>query len=104
MIELVSRWRYDGRGRQQPADLRRRRIGGSLQRHIAGQHQHRHAAFADRFTDGNLERARHLVGTRHKFTIVTALLEEPLRMRLLKIAAADLRRWNVCGDAEYRNA
>ena len=51
--------------------------------------------------DGDLEDARHLIGDRNEFTVVTALSKEILRMRLLKIAAADLGRWDVRGDSEH---
>ena len=103
-VEIVSRGRHDRRGRQQPVELRRRRIAGGLQRDVAGQHQHRHAALADGLADRDLEGARHLVGARDELAIVAAFLEQQLRVRLLKIAAADLGRWNLRGDAEHGHA
>ena len=88
-----------GGGGSKPGGLGRRRIGGGLQRDVAGHHHHRHAALADRLADRDLERARHLVGAGDQLAIMAALLEQRLRMRLLEIAAADLGRRDLRGDA-----
>ena len=48
--------------------------------------------------------ARHLIGRRDELAIVAALLEKRLRVRLLKIAAADLGRGDVRGDGEHGDA
>jgi DNA-binding HxlR family transcriptional regulator len=57
---------------------------GAGESSIARQHQHRNTALPDRLAHRDIERAWHLVGARYQFTIVTALLEKTLRMRLLK--------------------
>ena len=61
-----------GAARQQARDFRRRRVGGRLQRDIAGHHHDRDAALADRLADRDLERARHLVGAGDQLAIVAA--------------------------------
>src|SRR6202035_169301 len=86
--------------------IRRVRISsrsGWLQRDVAGDDDHRNAAIGDSLTDRELQRALHLIGTGHKLAIVTALLEQLLRMRLLEISGADLARWDLRGDGEDRH-
>ena len=39
--------------------------------------------------------SRHLLRLRHEFAVVAAILEQMLRMRLLKIAASDLMARNL---------
>jgi hypothetical protein len=75
-----------------------------LQRDIAGNHQYRHAALAGRLTDGNLERARHLVGAGDQLAIVAALFEQRLRVCFLKIPGSDLGRRDLRGDGKHRHA
>ena len=89
-FELISRWRCDRRGLQQPVDLQWRRFSGRLKRDVPWQDHHRHAPFAYRFADCNLEHARHLVGAGHKLTVMAAFLEQCLRMGFLEVAAANL--------------
>jgi hypothetical protein len=103
-FEIPARRRDHRCGRQQPLDLGRRRIAGGLQRHVTGQHEHRHAAPADGLADRDLEGARRLVRARHELAEMAALLEQELRMGLLKIAAADLGRRDLRGDAEHGHA
>src|SRR5262245_65769843 len=50
----------------------------------------------------HLQGARHLVGAGDQLAKMAALLEQLLRMRLLKIAGADFRRWNLRRDGEHR--
>ena len=101
----LGRLRHDGRWRRkQKWRLRRRRRQSRLQRDVAGDHDHRHAALADRFADGHLERARHLPRAGDQLAIVAALLEEVLRMGFLEISGADLRRRDVGGNHQHRHA
>src|SRR5262245_20633761 len=52
----------------------------------------------------HLQGARHLVGAGDQLAKMAALLEQLLRMRLLKIAGADFRRWNLRRDSQHRHA
>jgi hypothetical protein len=54
-------------------------------------------------TDRKLQRALHLAGSGNKLAIVTAFLEQLVRMRLLEIIRADLTRWDLRSDGEYRH-
>ena len=75
-----------------------------MQCHVAGQHHHRHAALADGLADRDLQHTRHLAGARDELAVVATLLEQRLRVRLLEIAAANLGRRDLRGNAEHRNA
>jgi hypothetical protein len=103
-IEIGRRWRDDGHGRQEPTRRGRRRFGCTLQCHVARQHHHRHAALADGLANRNLQHTRHLAGGRDELAVVAAFLEQRFRMRLLEIAAADLSRGDLRGDAEHWDA
>src|SRR5229473_3125614 len=104
LFEVLARWRDDWRRQQQVGRFGRWRIGGRLQRHIAGNDDDGHAALADGFADRNFEHARHLVGAGHQFAIMAALPKQLLRMRFLEIAGADLGRGDVRGDRQYWHA
>jgi len=75
---------------QQAFCFRHRRVRGGMERHVPWYHYDRDAAIADRLPDGDLKGARHLIGPRNQFAIVTALLEQSLRMSFLEISGADL--------------
>src|SRR5207245_1727330 len=79
-------------------------LDGIPQRDISRQDDHRDTAPRDCGLHRNLEDAGHLFGLRHHLTVVAALGEQMLRMGLLKVAASDLRAWNVRGDGEHRDA
>jgi hypothetical protein len=69
---------------------------------VARQHDHRHAAFLDGRAHRTLQHAWKLRRVRNQFDEVTALLEQLLRMRFLKVAEPDFRRRNMRGDGQYR--
>src|ERR1700739_3823604 len=96
--------RHGGPGWQEIRSARIGCRGGRLQRDIAGDDDHGNAAIGDSLTDRKLQRALHLIGTGYKLAIVTAFLEQLLRMRLLEISGADLARWDLGGNCEYRHA
>ena len=80
-----------------------RRFGGPFtQRYIAGQHDHGHAALLDGGAHRALQHARKLRRVGDQFDEVAALLEQVLRMGFLKVAEADFRRRNMCGDRQHR--
>ena len=62
-IEIEPVWRYNRRKWQQPLCLERGRIRCRLQGDVAWDDHNRHATLANRFVDGDLEDARHLIGT-----------------------------------------
>ena len=76
---------------------------GLLERDVAGEHQHRDAGLAHRGLNGNLEKARHLAGMRDHFAEVAAVGEEPFRMGLLEVSAAELGARYVRSDREDRD-
>jgi hypothetical protein len=61
-------------------------------------------ALADRFADGHVEHARNLLSAGDELAVMAALLEQHLRMRLLEVAGADLRRGNVRRDGKNGHA
>src|SRR5580704_16023376 len=103
-VDLRLRRRHDRSGRQQAGDLRRWTVRGCLERHVAWHDDHGDASLAHCFSDRDFKDSRHLMSTRDQFAIVTALFEKSLWMGLLKIARADLRRWDLRRDAKYRHA
>ena len=66
-------------------------VGCFAERHIAGQNDHGHALLFDRRVHRGGQNAWKLRRVRHEFDVVTALLEELLRMRLLKVTEANFR-------------
>ena len=55
----------------------------------------------DRRSHGDAEHARHLFGLRDQFAVVTAILEQVLRVGLLEIAAAEFAAGYLGRDGEY---
>ncbi|MNU90924.1 hypothetical protein D3C71_808040 [compost metagenome] len=74
-----------------------------FERHVTRQHHHRHAAIKDRFTHGDGHHLRDLLRRGDQFAIVATFTEQLLRMRLLKIAAADFARRNMRRYRQHRN-
>ncbi len=99
-VEL-GRWRHARR--DLVADLARRRFGYRLQRDVAGQHDHGHAALLDRGADRPIEHARELLRVADQLDEVAALAEQLLRMRFLEVAEPDLRGRDVRRDREHRH-
>ena len=101
----IDAWRHRDRlAGQQASRFRRRRVRGGLKRHVARNHHDRDAAIADRLPDRDLQNAGHLVGPRDQLTIVTALLEQVLRMGFLEISGADLGRRDLRRNRKHRHA
>jgi hypothetical protein len=83
-------------GRQQRGRLQRARpcghfIGRLAERDVAGQHDHGDALLLDRRVHRGGQYARELRRIGHQFDVVTAFLEQLLRMCFLKVAEADFR-------------
>jgi hypothetical protein len=80
-----------------------RQFGGAFaQRHIARQHDNRHAALLDSGAHRARQHARKLRGGGHHFHVMAALLEQLLWVRFLKVAQTDFGRRNVRGDGKHR--
>ena len=92
-----------GRGGSKPPILASGASDAACSATSPGMHDHRDAALADRLANGDFEGARHLLRIGHQFAIVAAFLEQRLRMGLLEIAGADLRRRNLRGDRQHRH-
>src|SRR5216684_2694746 len=97
-------WHRDGLAGQQARYFRRRRVYGGLKCYIAWNHNHRDAAVAHRLPDRDLQNAGHLFGPRDQLTIVTALLEQHLRMGFLEISGAELGRRDLRRNGKHRYA
>ena len=80
------------------------RFGRWTQRDVAGDDDNRDAAPPYGRADGILQNIWELRRIGNQFAIVTAFPEQILRMRLLKIAAADFGRWNLRGNGQHRRA
>ena len=74
---------------------------GIPERDVSRQGDHRNTAPHECGLHGDLEDAGHLLRLRHQLTVVTALREQMLRVRLLKVAAADFVARNLRGDGEH---
>ncbi|MNZ65272.1 hypothetical protein D3C78_834590 [compost metagenome] len=74
-----------------------------FQRHVARQHHDRNAAIEDRFAHRNRHYLRDLLRRGNQLAVVATFTEQLLRMRFLKIAAADFARRNMCGNGQHRN-
>jgi hypothetical protein len=103
-IEIGFRRRDHRYGRQEANAIRDPGVGRGQQRHVPRQNHDGDAALADRLADRHLERPRHLVRAGDQLTIVAALLEQRLGMRLLEIAGADFRGRHLRRDSEHRDA
>ncbi len=95
---------HHGRGRHQGARQGRRVVGHGHEADIAGDDDHRHAALGDGDADRGLDHAGQLRGRGDQFAIVAALLEQVLRVGLLEVAAADLRRGDLGSDGQDGHA
>ncbi len=89
---------------QQAFCFRRRRVRGGLKRHIARHHHDRDAAIAHCLPNRDLQYSGHLVGPRDQLAIMTALLEQSLRMGFLEISGADLGRRDLRRNGKHRHA
>lgn len=94
--DLCGRYRQAARGR-------RRTLRRLAQRNVARNDNDRNPAQADGRANGILQHIGQLARVGHELAIVAAFLKEILRVRLLKIAAADLDRGNLGGDRQHRN-
>src|SRR6266481_3964808 len=97
-------WHPDGLAGKQAGYFRRRRVYGGLKGDVARNHNDRDAAIAYRLPDRDFEDARHLVGPRDQLAIMTALLEQTLRMGFLKIPRAEFGRRNLRRDGKHWHA
>ena len=95
---------HDGRRRQQPGIGRDAALRRRPQRDVAGDDDDGDAAPPDGRANGVFQHVRQLRRIGNQFAIMAAFPEQVLRMRLLKIAAADLGRRNLRGDGEHRRA
>src|SRR5258706_1475493 len=103
-IDVGACWHHDGLAGKQAGYFRRRRVYGGLKGDVARNHNDRDAAIAYRLPDRDFEDAGHLVGPRDQLTIVTALLEQTLRMGFLKIPRAEFGRRNLRRDGKHWHA
>ena len=103
IFEVALRRCDDRRRRQQGGRFRRRRIDCGLEGHVAGDHDHRHAALCHRLADRDFQRARHLAGAGHDLAVMAALAKQLLRVGFLKVAAADFMTGDLRGDGEDRH-
>ncbi len=94
----------DGRGRQQPGVRRDAALRRGTQRDIAGDDDHGDAAPPDGRTNGVFEDVRQLRRIGNQLAIMAAFAEQLLRMRLLKIAAADFGGRDLRGNRQHRRA
>ena len=72
--------------------------------HIAGDHDHCHAALSQRCLHGRAQNPGHLDGVGSVLDVDRAFAEEFLRVGLLEVSGTDLRGGNVCGDRQHRDA
>jgi hypothetical protein len=100
--ELIVRW-TKSRGAILNAERKRWR-GTRAQRHIPWDHYHRNAVPGNRRAHGDAQHARHLLRLRNQFAVVTAILEQLLRMRFLKVAAANFTTGNLRRNSQHRHA
>ena len=101
LVELTVARPHDGRSGGDPA--RRLRLGG-LERNVARDHHHRHAALGHRDADRLLEDAGQVINVGNQLHIMRALGEQVFRMGRLEIMAADLLARDVRGDRQHRHA
>lgn len=93
--------RHDARGG--PLDA-----GGAVvlrlgEQDVARDHEDRDAALLDRLAHRDLEQAGHLHRVGDVLDVDGALTEQLLRVGLLEVAGADLRRGDVRGDRQHRH-
>src|SRR5258706_1027251 len=103
-IDVGACWHHDGLAGKQAGYFRRRRVYGGLKGDVARNYNDRDAAISYRLPDRDFEDAGHLVGPRDQLTIVTALLEQTLRMGFLKIPRAEFGRRNLRRDGKHWHA
>ena len=100
-VDIRRRRHHAGRRCGRPTDFG---MGGRwLQRHVAGQHDHRNAALADGGADSRFQHARQLFGVAHQLHVMAAFAKQLLRVRLLEVAQPDLGRWNMCRNRQHRH-
>src|ERR1700722_3008381 len=79
-------------------------VGCRLQGDITWNRHYGHPFIRERGLDGDLQYPRNLRRLGNQFAVMTTLPEKLIRMRLLKIVAADLLAGNLSRQSQYRDS
>src|SRR6185437_7429057 len=90
--------------RQQTCIRRDVALGRRPQGDVAGDDDDGDTTTPDGGANGIFQNVGKLRGVGNQFAVMAAFPKQILRMRLLKVTAADFSRWNLRRDRQYRRA